>query len=244
MPGIAIKKTETVETTGVILPAEGPPDGPPPPAPPELSATEYDWEGSTPQGRLAFLRQIELFYRAILDEFFDEANSCVQTVKKASRTHVVWRRSLIIATGGLAIVNLLAAYTSTLDSSSSPFAGELFVAVVYQAAVGLLRESLPLFAAVYAAVLAILTNLESFTNAPAKAQAYRDSRELFLDAYREFELRWLVKVTPFYPEPKACVNAAEAYRDLVARDRELRTKLKDLTTTKKASDSPAQGART
>ena len=67
-------------------------------------------------------------------------------------------------------------------------------------------------AAIAAAVLALLANLENFSNALERAQAYRESRELFLDAAREFERSWRMAVDPFYPDPEACVNAAELYR--------------------------------
>src|SRR5689334_16062143 len=168
----------------------------------------YDWADSSEEMRVNYYNQIETLYRSILLEFLAESNSCVDRVEKAHGEHTGWRRRLILATGGLAIINLLAAYASTGGSAAWEF----------------LRISLPLLAAVYAAVLAIASNLESFYNFQGKAQAYRDSRELFLDAYREFEFLWQARVTPFYPRPQTCINAAEAYHAIVQRDRELRRK--------------------
>lgn len=216
---VRLKKPEA-ETTEAPPPAE-PGDWPslPPTPSPELAKwTSYDWKGSTREVRVAYYNQIDILYRAILNEFLAESNSCVERVEEAKRSYTRWRLTLIITTGGLAIVNLLAAYASTTTDGNTTW--------------DFLKTSLPLFAAVYAAVLAIATNLESFYNFPVKAQAYRESRDLFLDAYREFELLWQLRVRPFYPRPETCVNAAEVYLALVQRDRDLRRKLKELTSRK------------
>ena len=68
-------------------------------------------------------------------------------------------------------------------------------------------------------------------NARERAQAYRESRELFLDVAREFDRRWDIYVRPIGDHPEACLNASELYRQLVAKDRELRAKFKELTKT-------------
>ena len=110
----------------------------------------------------------------------------------------------------MAIVNLISAHRWVQESTKGLF---------------------PIAAAVLAVTLAILANLESFSNSFEKAQGYRESRELFLDVAREFDRRWDVYVRSLGDSPEACVNAAELYRQIAARDRELRAKFKELTKT-------------
>jgi hypothetical protein len=165
------------------------------------------------------MSQVEAVYLSVLDEFFEESNSCVNVVQTSSRSHGRWRHLLIILTGGLAILNLLAAYKWSADAGVS----------------GFLAAHLSLFAAIYAGTLAVVTNLESYHNFLGRAQAHRESREIFLDSYREFEMLWHIRVRPHGYRPEACVNAASLYRALVQRDRELRGKLRELTETKRAT---------
>ncbi len=75
-----------------------------------------------------------------------------------------------------------------------------------------------------AAILAILANLENFSNSQERAQAYLESREAFLDAARQFQLLWTTHVDPFYPGPDACVNAVALHRQLNIKDSELRAR--------------------
>jgi hypothetical protein len=181
-----------------------------------LAASAADWAQRTPEDRRLYVGFIEQFYVNILDEFFDEANACVGVVTSSLQSNTRWRLSLIALTGGLAILNLVTAFVAAHQSGTAGWVA-----------------SFTLLAALYAAGLAIVTNLESFFNYAGRAQAYRESRELFLDAYREFEMLWHVRVRPFGDRPEACANASELYRLLVERDRELRGKLKDLTVTEK-----------
>lgn len=195
-----------------------PPPGPPPSTDAQFADTliqkilpapsAQDWAGRSVEDRQEYLFRIQKLFDWILEELFDEGNRCVGIVKTSMSANQWWRFGLISLTGCLAILNLLAAYYSK-------------------------PSGLPLAAAIYAAGLAILTNLESFFNYPGKAQAYRDSRDLFVDAYRDFEMLWNTRVHPFGDRPEACVNAAEAYRLLVERDREIRGKVRELTTAKK-----------
>ena len=64
------------------------------------------------------------------------------------------------------------------------------------------NQGLSLAAAVYAGLLALLTNVESFLNYADKKASSRESRELFLDAYRNFKMLWLVRVFPSDIHPK------------------------------------------
>lgn len=184
-----------------------------------LSASVQYWSERSEDDRRKFLLQIDQIVVAILDEIFEEGNLCVRNVKGSFAAHRRWRIGLISATGGLAIVNLVAAYFSPKSGGQSSD----YVIVVL----------LPLIAAIYAAGLAIVTNLESFYNYAAKGQAYRESRDFFLDTYREFEMLWHVGVRSFGDRAEACVNASEVYRLLVERDRKLRGRLRELTAAKK-----------
>jgi hypothetical protein len=161
----------------------------------------------TRQTELKFLNER---FHELLNELYDSANLCVDRNKTFSNIHTIWRRVVIIGTGVVAITNLLAA-----NKDLKTLAGGI----------------ISILAAVFAVVLAMLANLESFHNSAEKAQGYRESREFFLDAARDFDRRWDVYVRPFTDEAEACANAAELYRLLVAKDSELRAKFKELTKT-------------
>jgi hypothetical protein len=168
------------------------------------------WEGITKEVRQQELGFINERFHELLNELYDTANLCVERHQILSKNHIWWRRTVIAGTGVVAVVNIVAANRSMKELT----AGIISVA-----------------AAVVAAVLSIIANLESFYNAAEKAQGYRESRELFLDAARDFDRRWDVYVRPFSDSPEACVNSAELYRQLVIKDSELRAKLKELTKT-------------
>jgi len=175
------------------------------------------WSVITPQIRQRELGVFNDRFHELLNELYDSANLCVDLYQSFAKTHVYWRRTLIVGTGFVAIVNLLAA-----NDKVTSWSGETFSVV----------------AAVLAVILAILANLESFYNAAEKAEGYRQSRELFLDAARDYDHRWDVYVRPLSDNAEACVNAAELYRQLVAKDSELRAKFKELT---KRERKPAKG---
>src|SRR5262245_16987354 len=74
------------------------------------------WGERSEEEREAFMSQVEAVYLSVLDEFFEESNSCVNIVQASTRSHGRWRHLLIILTGGLAILNLLAAYKWPADA--------------------------------------------------------------------------------------------------------------------------------
>jgi hypothetical protein len=168
------------------------------------------WAAISPEIRIEQLQGFDERYHAILDELYGSANLCVDRYQTLSRAHTKWRWTLILGTGLVAIVNLVSAHRWVQQSTKDLF---------------------PIAAAVLAVILAILANLESFSNSFEKAQGYRESRELFLDVAREFDRRWDVYVRSLGDSPEACVNAAELYRQIATRDRELRAKFKELTKT-------------
>lgn len=172
------------------------------------------WSAISPQIRQQELGVYNARYHELLNELYDSANDCVDLYRSLTKNHTYWRRIMIIGTGVVAVVNLLAA-----NDKVTVWFGESFSVA----------------AAVLAVILAILANLESFYNAAEKAQGYRQTRELFLDAARDYDRRWDVYVRPFTDNPEACVNAAELYRQLVAKDSELRTKMSELTKTERKS---------
>jgi hypothetical protein len=175
---------------------------------PLVEAGPQDWTSDD-------LKAINARYTALLDEIFVSANLSVEQYQKLSNSNRSWRRRLILGTGIVAIVNLLAAHKIP---ESFPRLHNL-------------NWLLPIVAAVVAAILAILANLESFYNFSERAQAYRESRDIFLDAGRDFVRLWDSYVNPLGDSPAAYSNAAELYRRLVAKDRELRRKFKELTET-------------
>jgi hypothetical protein len=89
---------------------------------------------------------------------------------------------------------------------------------------------------VYAVILALLTNIESFYNYADKKISTRESRELYLDAYREFEMLRLTHVHPYGYSAQGCFNFNELYRRLVTKDVELRRKIMQLSTTRPGGD--------
>jgi hypothetical protein len=171
------------------------------------------WNLLTIEVRQKEMGNLTARYYEVLNEWYDSANQCVDQHARFSKNHIYWRRTVIVGTGVVAVANLLAANRGIREFC---------------------HGVAPILAAVFAAMLAILANLESFYNAAEKAQGYRESRELFLDAAREFDRRWDAFVRPFTDSAEACVNASELYRQLVVKDSELRAKLKELTKIERA----------
>jgi hypothetical protein len=168
------------------------------------------WTAISSEMRKEQLQGLNDRYHDILNELYTSANLCVDRYQTFSKAHTRWRWTLILGTGCIAIVNLIAAHKLIQEKTGGLFA---------------------IGAAVLAVILAILANLESFSNSLEKAQGYRESRELFLDVAREFDRRWDVYVRPWSDAAEACLNATELYRQIAVRDRELRAKFKELTKT-------------
>lgn len=176
------------------------------------ASLEY-WAGQDDTTREQVCQQVDEYYETLLDEFRVSANQFVEQYKGDSKNGRRWRFWLIVLTGGLALLNVLA--SSWPDGPSS----------------AQVRTYMTFAAAVYAVLLALATNIESFHNYADRKLSARESRELFLDAYREFEMLRLTYVYPFGYSPQGCFNLHALYRRLVAKDAELRRKLKQLTTT-------------
>jgi hypothetical protein len=177
-----------------------------------LEVDSESWSAAESKQRVQLVEEVRIRYYQYLDELYDAANLCVDRYQDFSSQHTKWRRTLIIGAGVVAIINLLAANKRLADAT---------------------YNVVPICAAVAAVVVTILANLESYYNWATRAQAYRESRELFLDAAREFERAWNVYVRPFGDSSEAWANGIELYKRIVAKDRELRSTFKELTKTEK-----------
>ena len=71
--------------------------------------------------------------------------------------------------------------------------------------------------------------METFANSAERAQAYRESREQYLDAAEEYNRAWSVAVVALGDTAQGYANAVELERRIVVADRELRRSFKELT---------------
>jgi len=178
------------------------------------------WDTCDPAARKRYVEQTEKFYRGMLGRILKDAEACTALYHKLVAAHVRGRTRLIWATGGVAVLNAVTAYAVGFSKEYSE--SWLFY----------LLAVLPLVGAVWAGIVAILSNLESFHQRAERAQTYRDSRELFLDVRRRFESLWICYVKAFSRDsPQACRNAAVLYRALVEEERRLRHQVQDVAET-------------
>jgi hypothetical protein len=168
------------------------------------------WRNMDSEQRGKLIAYVNFRYTGYLNDFYESANICVERFDEFTSRHHRWRYQIIIGTGVVAIFNLLAANKTIAERS---------------------HNGLPILAAMAALALAVMANLETFNNAAEHAQAYRESREFFLDAAREFDRVWSVSVVPLGDSAEAYANAIELYKRIVAADRDLRGKFKELTKT-------------
>jgi hypothetical protein len=174
---------------------------------PGLKPTEF--EELAPQQKEVLLGYVSTRFREYLDGFYKSSNLCVDKYNTFRKVHHRWRYTAIIGTGCLACLNFLAAQQDLVKQWG-------WVVV-------------PKVAAIAALILAVLANLEAFGNSAERAQGYRESRELFLDAAQEFDRVWTIAVNALGDTPQAYLNAIELYRRIVAADRDLRSTFKELS---------------
>ena len=119
---------------------------------------EYWSDPSTTQNdRKAYIDVLKASYQSLLDEFLATADACVDRTNSLEKVNKKWRWAIILGTGVVAIVNILAANVVTLqrgDGETSHIAASI----------------ISITAAVVAAILAVLTNLENFAGAQRRAQ--------------------------------------------------------------------------
>lgn len=173
---------------------------------------EY-WKCASREECKTYYLQIELFYKIIIDEFFQQADTSAAQYLKFSKSHVTTRRRMILLGGLLALLNVLIAFSAS---------GETLADSVNW------TKWLSLIAALYASALAIYSSIENLHGFAGRAQGFREVRELFLNAARKYEMLWLVNVRPFGFTPPACVNASIAYKRIVNMDIEVRSQAKEL----------------
>ena len=175
--------------------------------------TEEFWESRSQEERRHYYMQIDSNYHTIVDEFFNLADDSVDRFQVFSKSNTNWRWAITILAGMLAILNVVVAYTAKSTN--------------------IWLEQLPLMAAVFASIIAIVTNLENLNKYGDRAQAYREVREVLLNAAREYEMLWHIYVRPFSDSPQACINAAKIYKQIVSKDQEIRGQTKELTKTRR-----------
>jgi hypothetical protein len=174
------------------------------------------WCDMKEEDRLDFLQSVNTSYYSYVSEFYQVSNDCVDRYDALSKQNRRWRQAVISGTGIVAAFDLLAANYKIAAWS---------------------KNIVPIVAAMVALGLTVLANLESFYHFGERARAFRESREIFLDAARESHRMWEIYVRPFGPDASACQNAAELYRRIVAVDRDLRGKLKESTMPRDAGKS-------
>jgi len=170
-----------------------------------------DWESQDPQTVEQYYAQTESDFLSIVDSYRQQANDAVAAYRDAARSHGRWRFWMIIATGILALINVLAAVQLLKD-------GPQWIPALLSAA-----------AAVYAGCITVAGNVENLLNWSERAAGFRESRELLLSQFREYSSKWVYYVEAYGKTPRACVNAGQLYRELVDSDQGLRQKLKQLT---------------
>jgi len=184
------------------------------PGSPLAETTLEYWSSMAEEDREKCHALIETYYQNLLEHFLENANGAVKDYTRYGRRGKQWRTLLIVLMGLLAVLNILAtSWPAQWDPTKAH------------------REYISFAAAIYASLLAMLANLESFFNFTDKKTSTRESRELYLDAFREFEMLRLVHVYPFGLEAQACFNFSRLYRRLVVKDLELRRKILQLTET-------------
>jgi hypothetical protein len=183
-----------------------------------LETTHAYWSDpcTSQNERKTYLDGIQQSYNGLLEEFINTADACVDQTNYLERVNEKWRWTVILGTGVVAIINILAANFVTNADSLTSVSGK--TAIVFSVA-----------AAVAAAILTVLANLENFANPQRRAHGFRQARERFLDASREYQQLWNTYVNPFYPRAEACINSIILLRMLVEKDRELRDRLVELT---------------
>jgi hypothetical protein len=165
------------------------------------------WEEIDPAARLSLLQDMDGRYKQYVKNFYELADLCVLRHDRFVGRHRTWRYVAIIGTGLLACLNFLAAKRSIAAAWSN---------------------ALPIVASLGALLLSILANLETFGNSAEQAQAYRESRELYLDAAQEYDRAWDVAVMALGNTAQAYANAVELYKRVLAADSELRRSFKEL----------------
>jgi hypothetical protein len=110
-----------------------------------------------------------------VNDYLEQANLATQRYKEFSTSHNRWRFWTIMGTGGLAVINVCAAF-------------QFFDVIVWGQTK--LPTLLNAIAALFAGGLTVAGNVENFFNKGEKAAGFRESRDLLLSRYREYCFKW------------------------------------------------------
>lgn len=194
-------------------------------APSLIEQTVRHWSQKNDEERTQYYDQIDENYHSIVDEFFDQADNSAGRYQKFSNKHIHWGKKMMWLTGGIAIINVVLFYTSGQGQTDFPEDQYPIIRLLF--------ALLPLFAAVYAAFIAIFGKLDTLQNYFDRAQANREVREVFLNEARKYEMFWHVYVRPFGNSAKACTNAAKLYRQITLTDQVIRGQAKEISQAKR-----------
>jgi hypothetical protein len=176
------------------------------------------WAELGPEQRQAYLERTFTEYGKLLNELIDASNGCVEKYAEFTKAHVIWRWTVIIGTGTIALLNIIGTWIHVhFGQLTIPGGDRLFA------------DSFGIVTSVFGVVVTIVATLEGFSNSAERAQGFRESREMFLDTSREFTAAWETYVGPLSDTAEACQNACELNRRLIQADRDLRSRFKDLT---------------
>jgi hypothetical protein len=170
------------------------------------------WNALSSEEQQGLIQNLDESYKEYLENLYKSADLCVDRYNEFTRKHRRWRHVAIVGAGILACLNFLAA-SKSLQNIGNGY--------------------LPIIAAIAALILAVLANLETFSNSAEKAQTFRESRELFLDSAQEFDRVWTVYVVALGDSIEAYINATALYKRMILADGELRSKFKELNKDRK-----------
>jgi len=180
---------------------------------------EY-WKGLDKEQVTYCYHKLQTYFGTLLEELRAQSNDAVAAYDQCVRRHHQWRLTIIVATALLAIINMTAAGTTlTFTLGSREYSLAAFCTVL---------------AAYYAVMLTLLSNLESYLGYPERKASARETRELYLDAYRTFEAHRLTYILPYSITPQACHNYNILYVQLLAKELELRRKVLQRGTTQRS----------
>jgi len=195
---------------------------------------DTSWGSQPPQYMALYLGQLKADYFAIVEDYVAQADRAVEQYRVLMASNLRWRRSMIIATGMLAAINVCAALNLlNLDipfgSSANPY--KLSIPAVLNA-----------IAALYAGALTVAGNIENLGRKAEKAIGFREARDLLLDQYWDYYFKWYRYAEPYGVSATACVNASRLCKQLIESDSALRKRLKQLTETPAQSNTGGASA--
>ena len=181
-----------------------------------IEAEQEIWEARDESDRIDFINEISRSYHLLVLEFYNESNSSGRWYRSLKKSHFRWRLLITVGAGLIALLNVIMGFDPA-SGKEVPW-------------IGLSVTKFIAFAgAIVATIVTIITRFETFGSAHERAPGYRQARDLFLDAGRDYEGRWRESVRPFQPRAEACVNAVRLNNEIITKDRELRAQFREMT---------------